>query len=355
MGKTLREVAQNLQKCDKKMQLIYAFNGTGKTRLSYEFQNLFEKPTRKKMLYYNAFTEDLFYLNNSCEGEYKLKIQENSLISWILRDEGQDRNIVKYFQRYAGEKLTPQFSEDFSAVTFSVTDIDKQLLENIKISKGEERSFVWSIFYALIQQVISELNEPKEERSTQEYDDLKYIFIDDPVSSLDENHLIELAVDLAQLIKSSTTQVKFIVTTHNPLFYNVLYNESDRKKSSSSMLKANEDGTLELEEKPEDSNRSFSYHLFLKQTLAEAIEQKNIQKYHFTLLRNLYEKTAAFLGYKKWGELLPDDKRLYLTRIIHFTSHSTLSNETIAEPTPPELKTVAFLFKHLVDQYKFYQ
>ena len=38
MGKSLAEIAQNLGSIDKKVQLIYAFNGTGKTRLSREFK-----------------------------------------------------------------------------------------------------------------------------------------------------------------------------------------------------------------------------------------------------------------------------------------------------------------------------
>lgn len=59
---------------------------------------------------------------------------------------------------------------------------------------------------------------------------LEYVFIDDPVSSLDDSHLIALAVDLAGLIKrrfifSDGKGLKFVVTTHSPLFYNVLYNE----------------------------------------------------------------------------------------------------------------------------------
>lgn len=33
MSKTLIEVAQQLKSTNKKVQLIYAFNGTGKTRL----------------------------------------------------------------------------------------------------------------------------------------------------------------------------------------------------------------------------------------------------------------------------------------------------------------------------------
>lgn len=70
------------------------------------------------------------------------------------------------------------------------------------------------------------LNVPEEsDRETNQFDNLEYVFLDDPVSSLDENHLIELAVNLAQLIKSSTSELKFIITTHNPLFFNVLHNE----------------------------------------------------------------------------------------------------------------------------------
>jgi wobble nucleotide-excising tRNase len=40
MRKTLTEIAQQLGAADKKVQLIYAFNGTGKTRLSRAFKAL---------------------------------------------------------------------------------------------------------------------------------------------------------------------------------------------------------------------------------------------------------------------------------------------------------------------------
>ncbi|MHA3123796.1 hypothetical protein ACX1FB_13360 [Legionella pneumophila] len=40
MRKTLTEIAQQLKGANKKVQLIYAFNGTGKTRLSWAYQKL---------------------------------------------------------------------------------------------------------------------------------------------------------------------------------------------------------------------------------------------------------------------------------------------------------------------------
>ena len=68
------------------------------------------------------------------------------------------------------------------------------------------------------------------------------------------------------------------------------------------------------------------------------------------LLRNLYEKTACFLDYPQWSDLLPQDGREnYYKRIMHFSSHSSLSSEEIAEPTEPEKETVKVLLKHLVD------
>ena len=366
MGSTLTQIAEKL-KDSKKVQLIYAFNGVGKTRLSREFKLLvapkvIEEESEEseksgiKVMYYNAFTEDLFYWDNDLgrDAEPKLKIQPNAFTTWVLEEQGQDQSITTTFQRYTSDKLTPHFSADFSSVSFSFTRGNNQPEPHIKISKGEESNFIWSVFNALLEQVIAELNIAEvAERSTDVFNNLSYVFVDDPVSSLDENHLIELAVNLASLIKSSQSELKFIITTHSPLFYNVLFNELGNKTCY--LLERFEDGHFALTEKQGDSNQSFSYHLHLKQTIEQAIADNKVERYHFTLLRNLYEKTANFLGYPKWSELLPDDRQLYLNRIIQFTSHSTLSNEAVAEPTPAEKATVKLLLDHLKKNYGFWQ
>lgn len=360
MGKSLTEIAEQLKDSTKKVQLIYAFNGMGKTRLSRAFKMLVSPKTEEgeflegaglKVLYYNAFTEDLFYWDNDLDADVnrKLMIRPNNFTNWVLNEEGQESKIVANFQHYTSEKLTPRFNAGYSEVSFSIDRGNEDRLEYIKISKGEESCLIWCVFYSLLELVVEVLGIPEvNERSTNQFDTLEYVFIDDPVSSLDENHLIELAVNIATIIKGCPEGVRFIITTHSPLFYNVLYNELGMK--SGFLLSGNEDGTFELKERKGDSNKSFSYHLFLKETIEEAIHTNAIQKYHFTLLRNLYEKTASFLGYPKWSDLLPDDKQLYYKRIIQFTSHSTLSNEVVAEPTEQEKQIVRFLLNHLVKQ-----
>ncbi|WP_438283772.1 anticodon nuclease [Pseudomonas alabamensis] len=376
MSKTLTEVAEQLKNANKKVQLIYAFNGTGKTRLSREFKQLIVPKanggedydednqlglSRNKILYYNAFTEDLFYWDNDLAGdtEPKLKIQPNTFTDWVLMDQGQDRNVITTFQRYTNDKLTPRFNAEqkdektgevtlkaFSEVTFSLERGNDERSSNLKISKGEESNFIWSIFYTLLEQVVGVLNvaEPAD-RETDQFNQLEYVIIDDPVSSLDENHLIQLAVNLGQLISSSTSDVKFIVSTHSALFYNVLYNEVGAKNGY--ILSRLDDGTFVHEEKKGDSNKSFSYHLHIKSLIEQAVETNSVQRYHFALLRNLYEKTANFLGYQRWSELLPEERKAYATRVMNFYPHNTLSNEEIAEPTPPEKEMVGLLLRNL--------
>jgi wobble nucleotide-excising tRNase len=374
MSKTLTEIAQQLKDANKKVQLIYAFNGIGKTRLSRAFKQLIapkseaedgtgqEEPSelaRDKILYYNAFTEDLFYWDNdlALDSDPKMKIQPNSFTDWVLKDQGQDGNIVAAFQRYSSLKLMPLFSEDFRHVTFSLLTGDSTHSGNLKISKGEESVFIWSVFFALLDQVIEVLNvEEAADRETNDFDKLEYVFIDDPVSSLDENHLIELAVDLAQLIKSNKSEVKFIITTHNPLFFNVLHNEfGGNKDKNKYRMTRFDDGTYDLILQPNDA--PFSYHLYLKSEIEQAIRSGQLCKYHFNFLRNILEKTSTFLGYTRWGDLLPkttDGKtNPYETRIINISSHSKHSGEEVADLTEDDKRVLSYLVNELNSVYRF--
>lgn len=388
MAQSLTEIAQSLKDTNKKVQLIYAFNGTGKTRLSREFKELIapkdteaedQEESSLKILYYNAFTEDLFFWDNDldADSDRKLKIQPNGFTNWVLRDQGQGPNIITNFQHYASDKLTPRFNETYTfkndeniditvnpytEVTFSIEGGNVENIENVKISKGEESCFIWSVFYCLLEQVVEVLNIPElNERETNQFDNLEYVFIDDPVSSLDDSHLIELGVNIATLIKSSPSQLKYIITTHNPLFYNVLFNEFERRdnrygykpdKSRKWLLGKLEDGTFELKGQQKDS--PFSYHLFLLSELENVIQSGDIQKYHYNFLRNIFEKTSTFLGYENWRDLLPQDaQEAYYNRIINLSSHSKHHGEEISILDENDKRVLAFLVGELKRMYSF--
>ncbi|PGD32247.1 AAA family ATPase [Bacillus wiedmannii] len=393
MGVSLSDIAEQLKDNNKKVQLIYAFNGTGKTRLSREFKLVTPKVDddteleesevfSKNILYYNAFTEDLFYWDNDLEfdAEPKLKIHPNSFTNWIFEAQGQDRNIISNFQHYTDEKLAPYFNEEylikdkdgkyvtvgaFTEITFSYERGNDERSNNIKISKGEESNFVWCVFYSLLEQVIDVLNVAEQsDRETNQFDQLEYVFIDDPVSSLDDNHLIELAVNLAELIKSNESHLKFIITTHNPLFYNVLCNEFNNSNKSTGYnakkhfkkyrLEKKEEGTYELIDQPNDS--PFSYHLFLINEIEKAIESDQIHKYHFNFLRNVLEKTSTFLGYYNWKDLLlpvRGSRVAYENRILNLSSHSKHSGEEIVELTNDDKNVLRHLISEINEIYRF--
>lgn len=431
MGKELKDIAKDLISKNKKVHLIYAFNGTGKTRLSRAFKEEIAPPTqgdgtareaglsREKFLYYNAFTEDLFYWDNDLKKDSnpKLKIQPNTFTGWLidlLKEFGEDGNIAKNFQRYTGSKATPIFNEEykakidekkvtipeFSEITFQVAanepvnyepstaandgveNVVQGKYEVIKISKGEESNFVWSVMYTLLQQAISTLNEQDAtNRITNKFDALEYVFIDDPVSSLDDTHLIELAVDLADLIKRSYyfegRGLRFVITTHSPLFYNVLHNELNndlknpakikependkiptwlykRDQSEKHRLVKNVDETFELFS---SNDHPFSYHLFLLSEIREAINKKQVRKYHFSFMRNILEKTATFLGYSRWEDLLiktaEDSPDPFSNRILNLASHSAHAGEEITDIEEKDKENLEALVNHLFRTYSF--
>lgn len=430
MSETLGDIAKKLNDANKKVQLIYAFNGSGKTRLSRAFKDLVAPKnnegdndgeaelSRNKVLYYSAFTEDLFYWDNDLEADSqpKLKIQPNTFTDWLislLKELGEDGNIVANFQRYTGSNANPVFNEEYKkkAKDFNGKEVEITVpafleivfqvavplpegaqvsgdsvndeqpaaqgqYKNIKISKGEESNFIWSVFFTLLQQVVSTLDEPKvDDRVTQKLNNIEYVFIDDPVSSLDDGHLIALAVDLAALIKSSHyvggKGLRFVVTTHNPLFYNVLFNELNND-----LKRVNSDGTLtklykrdqsekyRLQKKSDggfellaSNDHPFSYHLFLLSELRAAISFNQIRKFHFNFLRNILEKTATFLGYSRWEDLLdktagglPDP---FANRILNLASHSAHAGEEVAEIEDSDKERLAQLVLFLSETYRF--
>lgn len=354
---SLSEIAQKIKDSNKKVTLLYAFNATGKTRLSMEFKNLVNDykggEIIKHVIYYNAFTGDLFSWDNDLENdnERKLKINKNSKFIELIERQGKENEIAERFKEFTFSKIEPNINTNTGEITFSLPTGDEKAIENIKISKGEESIFIWTVFFVLMETIIAELNiDEISDRSTDEFNPIQYIFIDDPISSLDDNHAIDIALELKHIIGSSKNEdLHFIISTHHSLFYNVLHTEMTNAKKF--WLGKNEDkySMIELQ----NNETPFGYHLLLKDEIKRAIDNNMIKRYHFNLMRNLLEKTAHFLGYSSWKDLInEDDKDSYIKR-INLYSHSNHSALEVKELEYYEKEFLKRIYEKFILEYKW--
>lgn len=392
---TLESLAASLIRKKSKSSLLYAFNGSGKTRLSMAVKEKLDSDElgqiqnmgidEKKIFYFNAYTEDLFSWDNDLQDDWDRKLNinlESTFLKYILEEQGKENEIIDLFQDYLGifpegndlrtkqQIILPSFQNNFTTVKFSKTYTakngngeDERITENnIKISKGEESSFIWSIFYTFLNEVILTKNDDQDS-----FPNLKYIFIDDPVSSLDDRKIIEMAVDLASLIKKSnftketetvprSSGLKFIITTHHPLFFNVLFNELKSDSCSRFVLEhklqlTTGDETYHLKE---TSDSPFAYHLKVIDIIDEAIKENQLEKYHYNLLRSLFEKTSTFLGYRSWEEIIPEsEKDKVHRRYLNLFSHDKQSVEEFPDITEDDKEQFKVIYKSFIEKYYF--
>ncbi|MFV0379748.1 MAG: anticodon nuclease [Anaerorhabdus sp.] len=361
----LNGVANELINNDnKKINILYAFNGTGKTRLSTEYTKIIDSDENNKVLYFNSFIEDSFTWTNK---EYQTITDENSLIEsvhlkldtnskffHILKDSGKEKEVNDLFQRYTQTKIEPNIDFETGEIKFNIPTGDEKNDSDIKISRGEESVFKWSVFYVLVEEVIEKYNAVEDGDAKELDTSVEYIFIDDPVSSLDDNHILNVVLDLSKLLKSSKSDdLRFVVTTHHALFYNVLHNEFKQKKifKSENYLYKKVENKYILEKLSSDS--PFAYHLEIKRIIEEAIKADKIYKYHFTLLRNLLEKTSTFLGYSSWDKCIIANNREAYTRVINLYSHNKHSLDESKFPTEQEKIMLKFLFENFIKEYNW--
>ena len=308
----------------KELILFFAHNGTGKTRLSMEFKeagkeyNEEREVIKRDTLYFNAFTEDLFSWHNDLlnDRERYLKLNTDSAFFDGLRELELDAKIESFFQNYVDLKFNIDYEN--ATVRFSrsvIVEEAEQTIENIKISRGEETLFIWCFFLAICQLVI--------DKDTS-YNWVQYIYIDDPISSLDENNAIAIACDLANLLTTEGSEIKTVISTHHSLFFNVLFNEFGRKvKNKRYFLHFKEPNDYALQD---TGDTPFFHHIATISELKQVVESDKIFTYHFNALRSILEKTASFFGYDKIDRCIHglEDEVLF-ERALQLFSHGKYS------------------------------
>ncbi len=355
----LPEVVNYLRGLDKKYTLLFGYNGTGKTRLSMDFRQAGKKfdeegqVTDRDTLYFNAFTEDLFTWDNDLEYDTNrvLVLNKNSQFFGGIENQDMDNKIRPILHRYADFNFIIDYKyrkknekgedegPEYWAVNFireEIVDGTAQNVEHIKISRGEENVFIWCFFLAVVQMAID-----KQEN----YKWVKYIFIDDPISSLDDNNAVSVASHLAYIIMGKgndikkeedkrTNDIKFVISTHHSLFYNVLWNElgMERKQFQPYFLakdKNTDEYTLQY-----TRDTPFFHHVALLKELKRISDTGELFTYHFSLLRNILERTATFHGFSNFSACIKEDKENDPEGIIHARLINVLShgNYLLFEP-----------------------
>lgn len=354
----------------KKFALLYAYNGTGKTRLSTAFKDLGKKVdengevTERDTLYFNAFTEDLFQWDNDLanDRERVLKINKASRFFDGLDGQEVEKGIRQLLNRYTDFDFgidTNEWEVSFSREVESNGTV--VTVEDIKISRGEENIFIWCFFLAIAQLVLD---------GAEAYKWVKYIYIDDPISSLDEHNAIVVANHLVQMYRDaamgetgeiavSRLEVGTIISTHHNLFFNVLHYElKNYFRGRASQYVLGRDRVLNCYQLHQQHGDTPAFHhVSALVELDKVARGEMIHTHHFNMLRAVLEKTALFHGHTHFGACIKKDSGdadgVLYQRFVDLLSHGKYSLYEPVEMGDETKKIFRKIVREFLDRYPY--
>lgn len=351
----LSQIAQQIKNASENIFLIYAFNSTGKTRLSIEYKDAAKNTDgRQTGVYYNAFSEDLFVWDNE---HTKLNIVSSSLNQYHSQLNELDvmEKLKPYNPKYDFRfQFHENLEQGFASISFFMKEDKEQ--HPVKISRGEERIFIWCFFLALI-----EVDSWTGEQSD-------YFFIDDPVSSMDDHNIFITAFTLMNLIEKHYERKKIIITTHHIGLATIL---SDwlSKGEKANKFKATQRGENnkykisilekigEQYELSSPRNSVLLYHLRVLQILDTAIQEDSLEVYHLALLRQVLENIASFLGVGQFQYVLQQigftEESGRMAGIINSLTHQKVYYPQVGVMVPDNKQILIDIYNALMGKYHF--
>jgi wobble nucleotide-excising tRNase len=354
LPKLARKLRDELQ--TKRFVLLYAYNGTGKTRLSTAFKDLGKNANdedQRDTLYFNAFTEDLFTWDNDLDydAERVIKLNASSRFFAGLETMEMDNRIRPLLDRYADFEF--RIDTNRWEVHFSRTEQNGELhttIDDIKLSRGEENIFIWCFFLAIVELAL-------DDDGSGPYSWVKYIYIDDPISSLDDQNAVAVATHLARLIKNPESQLKTVISTHHTLFFNVLCNEIKRKKNQPNRFFLARDRSSPGYVLRDTGDTPFFHHVAALTELYEAERSGELYTHHFNMLRAILEKTASFHGYDSFSACIRRDENdvdgVLYTRLVNILSHGNYSLYEPREMLEENKNYFRRIFHDFIERYPF--
>ena len=352
---TIENIASELSDDAANVQLLYAFNSVGKTRLSIAYKNATKnKNGTNTGIYYNAYSEDLFVWNNDIEhGETDIRLTVLPSSLNRLHADLNELDIHAKLRPYRPSfdfrfVMHPDAEKGIESISFFPAGTQPGDVPVMKISRGEERMFVWCFFLAMMEV------EGWADRLS------RHIFIDDPVSSLDDHNIFVTASTLYDLIEKHFDERKIIIATHHVGMFSILFdwlkkgeNSSKYKETTKARILSGKNGTVSLENVHSDV---FLYHLRVLQVLEQARRENGVRAHHFALLRQLLENVSSFLGVGRISyalERIGFDDADEIAKIVHTLAHRNVYYFEADVLVPDNLELFETIYDRLNAHYSF--
>src|SRR5690606_22114580 len=198
----------------------------------------------------------------------------------------------------------------------------------------------------------------------EEYKWEKYVYIDDPISSLDEHKAIVVGNHLVQIYREAKRKLSTEISTHHTLFFNVLHYEIKRQLTKSPSRYGTSQHVLKRDastggyvlQKQKGDTPQF-YHVSALAELCELARNGNVSTYHFNVLRSIVEKTSLFLGYRHFSSCIKKDANdaegILHQRFVDILSHGKYSMYEPREMGEQTLEYFRAILKGFLDRHPF--
>ncbi len=305
-------------------------------------------------IYYNAYSEDLFVWKNDIEhdgADIRLAVLPSRL-SRLHADLNENVIHAKLKAYRPGFDFRFSMHQDaeqgIESISFFPMGRQPGDVPPMKISRGEERVFVWCFFLAMM-----EVEGWADEQT-------RHMFIDDPVSSLDDHNIFVTASMLHELIEEHFGERKIIIATHHVGLFSILFDwlmKGDksgkyRPKTRVSIL-SDRHGEVSLETHRGDV---FLYHLRVIQVLEQARQENDVRAYHLALLRQVLESVSSFLGVGRIGyalERIGFENADEIARVVNALAHKNVYRYESDLLVPDSLALFDEILEKLNARYKF--
>ena len=352
---TVEDIATQLRDDAADVQLLYAFNSVGKTRLSVAYKNATrDADGRHAGIYYNAYSEDLFVWNNDVEnGEANIRITVLPSSLSRLHADLNELDIHAKLKPYRPSfdfrfVMHPDAEKGIESISFFPAGTQPGDVPAMKISRGEERMFVWCFFLAMMEVEGWADRQPR------------HIFIDDPVSSFDDHNIFVTASTLYDLIEKYFGERKIIIATHHIGMFSILCDwlmkgekSGKYKQTTKATILSGKHGAVSLEKVRSDV---FLYHLRVLQVLEQARKENDVRAYHFALVRQLLESVSSFLGVGRISyalERIGFDDAEEVARIVNALAHKNVYYFETDLLVPDSLELFETIYGKLNAHYAF--